>query len=148
MTQRVPNGLTLVELMVTVAVISIIIAIALPFYREYIDSARISVMNDNIQTIRLMQDGRRIDLGEYVEGVYDPRPGGEMTLSTRLGWDPRKNRDVVSYVVACTTDGAVAGECDRASGYSVTATYYETNGDPIQYLATSASVIRNFSPPI
>jgi len=147
MANRFPIGFTLIELMITVAVITIIIAVALPFYREYIESARRSVLNDNIQTIRLMQEERRIELGEYVEGVYDPRPGGAITISTRLNWSPRKNRDVVKYEVVCVTDGALAGECDRTSGYTVTATYYEVSGDPPQYIASSDPVTRNFSPP-
>ena len=127
----------MVELMITVVVISIIIGLGLPFYRDYIESARIAALNDNIQTIRLMQDERRTDLGEYVEGIYDPTPGGARTLSARLGWDPRKNRDVVRYNLVCITDGAIPGECARNSGYSVTATYIET-GDQIS---------RNFGPP-
>ena len=136
MFRRIPKGFTLVELMITVAVISIIVAVALPFYRDYMESARIAVLSDNIQTIRLMQDERRLDLGEYVEGVYDPTPRGARTLSARLGWDPRKNRDVVRYEVACITDGATAGEGARNSGYSVTATHIET-GDQVS---------TNFSP--
>ena len=147
MAKRISIGFTLIELMITVAVISIITAVALPLYREYMESARRSALNDNIQTIRLMQEERRIDLGQYVEGAYDPRPGGARTLNARLGWEPRKNRDVVEYEVVCITDGAIAGECDRTSGYRVTATYLEVTGDPAQYLATSDPVTRSFNPP-
>ena len=146
MFKKIPRGFTLIELMITVAVISIIAAIALPFYSDYIESARKSVLTDNIQKIRLMQDERRIDLGEYVEGVYDPRPGGVKTLTTRLGWDPRKNRNAVKYELFCISDGAVAGECARTSGYSVTATYYEVTGDPEQYIETGDQVSRSFVP--
>jgi len=142
MVKQFSGGLTLIELMITSAVIGIIIALALPAYQDYIATARESVLNDNIQTIRLMQDERRRDSGEYVEGDYVP--GGSTTLSTRLGWIPRTTKkadgtdyDFVTYEVECITDGAIAGECARTSGYTVTATHSEAAGAP---------VIRTYSP--
>ena len=119
----------MIELMIVVAVIGIIAALALPAYQDYISTARESVLNDNIQTIRLMQDERRRNSGEYVEGDYIP--GGSTTLSARLGWTPRTTRDVVTYEVECITDGTVAGECTRTSGYIVTAIHSEATGDPV-----------------
>jgi len=144
--RKKPGGFTLIELMITVAVISIIAVIAMPLYRGYIESARKSVLTDNIQTIRLMQDDRRIDLGEYVEGVFDPKPGGVKTLAVRLGWDPRKNRDVAKYEVICIADSGIEGECASSSGYTVTAIYYEVSGDPKQYIETDDQVARTYTP--
>ena len=131
MVKQFSGGFTLIELMITAAVISILAVIALPLYRDYVATARVSVLKDSIQTIRLLQDERRRDLGEYVEGDYFPDYGEPKTLSARLGWEPRATRDVVTYRVVCITDGAIAGECERTSGYTVTATHSAATGDPV-----------------
>ncbi len=129
MSRQKQVGFSLIELMVTVAIIGIIAAVALPIYQDYVESARVSVLQDNIQTIRLMQTERRRDRGEFAEGDYIP--GGSQTLTTRLEWQPRTNADVVTYNVVCETDGATAGECTRTSGYTVTATHADYPGDPV-----------------
>lgn len=123
------QGVTLIELMVTVAIIGIIAAVAMPMYSDYIATARTAVLQDNIQTIRLMQQERRMSFGEFVEGTY--APGGATTLTTRLDWEPRSDADLITYVVTCTTDGAKAGECARNSGYTVTATHVDAPTEPV-----------------
>lgn len=129
MNGRLERGFTLIELMITVAIVGILAAVALPAYQDYQSNARIGVMQDNIQTIRLMQQDRRQSRGEFVEGTY--APGGATTLSTRLGWSPRTETDLITYVVECTVDGATAGECARTSGYTVTATHSNDPSSPV-----------------
>jgi len=52
----VPNGFTLVELMITVAIIGVIAAIGLPAYRGYIDTANMTKVNATYnEAIRLAQ---------------------------------------------------------------------------------------------
>ncbi len=120
--QKNMKGFSLVEMMIAVTVIAIMATVAIPAYQDYMTAARVGVMGDNIQSIRLMQADRRADRGEYVEGIYDVS-AGNTSLTTNLGWAPRTDLDVIDYEVACATDGGVAGECARNSGYTVTATH-------------------------
>ena len=50
------RGLSLIELIVTVSVLVIVSAIAIPLYKDYIDTARLGVMPTNIETIRLFEE--------------------------------------------------------------------------------------------
>ena len=128
------TGVTLIELMITVAIIGIVAAISLPLYTDYIDTSRRGVMRDNIQTIRIMQEARRIEFGEYVEGNWDNAlPGIDTTLETNLGWNPGGSDDTLyTYDVDYATDApgpspaATRGECTRPSGYTVTAVHVDS----------------------
>ena len=126
------RGFTLIEMMITVAVLGILAAISFSQYQDYVTSARVAVMNDGIQSIRLFQEDRKLREGEFVEGTYDPSdPGAADGLSDPgvLDWNPRAAQDVITFVVTCATD-ATSPECTRTSGYTVTATH-DQGGDPV-----------------
>ena len=125
------QGMSLIEVMIVISIMAVVLFIAVPQYQNYVDSGRVSVLNRNIQSIRLMQEERRNDLGEYIEGEYVP--GGTSTLTTRLGWAPRTDADLVTYRVVCTIDGSNStdGECARSSGYTVTATHSDAPSEPV-----------------
>jgi prepilin-type N-terminal cleavage/methylation domain-containing protein len=103
------SGFTLIELMITVAVIAIIAAIALPLYSGYIETSRQGVLINNISTIEVFQEDVRLRTGAYVAGSYDVAGGDTGLAGPPLRWNPRDD-DVVYRVV-------LAG-----GGYRVTAT--------------------------
>jgi prepilin-type N-terminal cleavage/methylation domain-containing protein len=49
------SGFTLLELIVTVAILGILSAIAIPRYQGYVDTSRVNVVQNNLRTIYLQQ---------------------------------------------------------------------------------------------
>ena len=50
------RGFTLIELMIVVAILGILIAVAVPTYRNYITTAKLSEAKSNLETLRLLQE--------------------------------------------------------------------------------------------
>ena len=99
--QRFMKGVSLVEMMITLTILGIIMAIGFPMYEDYIATARIGAMVENMESLRAFQENIRISDGAYVEGSYDPDdPDNASGLKTLLGWSPRTTDDPITYVVS------------------------------------------------
>ena len=117
------NGFTLVELMIAIAIAAILGSLAMTAYNGYVSSSRESALLQTLQSVKLVQEDRRLRLGEYVEGTYDPtNPSVSGGLASTLGWNPSDPSLEISLVAECQADGT-APECARGSGVKVTATH-------------------------
>ena len=123
MINHLKNGFTLVELMIAIAIGAILGSLAMTAYNGYVSSSRESALLQTLQSVKLVQEDRRLRLGEYVEGAYDPtNPTVSGGLASTLGWNPSDPNLEISFVAECQADGT-APECARGSGVKVTATH-------------------------
>lgn len=74
--RKTQRGFTLIELMVVMAIISVLLAIALPIYQKSIIRAKESVLRNNIFTLRTMIDEYTIDKEKAPESLEDLVSGG------------------------------------------------------------------------
>ncbi len=132
------SGITLIDLVMMLAIIGILGVIALPIYQDYLHTARIAQMQEQVRRIQLLQEVRRGAQHAYVEGVWD-RAGGITSLGERLGWAPGLATEGVTFIVEChTTVHTTAhtkhkqlGECASGVGYTITATHPGAPDEPI-----------------
>lgn len=110
MRRRGRVGFSLAELMVAIAILGVIVAIAAPLYRGYVESAATGAMVNDMATMEVFQEDVMLRTGAYAEGTYDAR-AGETSLTDATGWRPRADTGAV-YVVEEAT----------ASSYRVTVT--------------------------
>ncbi len=68
---RATRGFTLIELMVVTAIISILLAIAVPIYQKSIIRSKETVLRNNLFTLRTMIDEYTIDKQKAPESLQD-----------------------------------------------------------------------------
>lgn len=116
------SGLTLIELMIVAAILSLLALLAIPAYNGYVTVARQTSARANIEPLRIAVEDYRLD--NMATGYANLnnlywQPSGSKTLETGvLGWQPDGDHDQFNYAVT----GA------DATGYTITVT-------PIGYAA-------------
>ena len=96
---RSPLGFSLFELLIAVVIVAIIAAIGIPAYRGHVATARDAALIEQMTTMTVFQEDRRLRTGTYGAGVYDPANNVD-TLTTAIGWQPSAESGDAYTVVA------------------------------------------------
>lgn len=94
--KRAIRGFTLIELMVCMAIVSVLLAIALPIYSKSITRAKESVLRNNLFTIRSMIDEYTLDKQKAPESLQELVSDGYLR---QVPQDPMTGSDTTWRVV-------------------------------------------------
>ena len=122
MSNTTEKGFTLVELMITIAILVVIVGIAIPAYNGYIREARLGAARANIEPLRLALESHWLDNTVYVAGDWDPN--GSKTLENTLDWKPDGDQDLFAYNVVLINGGAA---------YTISVQHISVPGEPVTF---------------
>lgn len=109
MQYRLKSGFTLIEVMITVAIVAIIAAIAVPSYRDYVIRGRIPKATNNLSDMRVrmeqwFQDNRTY-VGTCVVNTLAARPADDADFTYTCNPAPT----ATTYTIVATGVGQMAG---------------------------------------
>jgi general secretion pathway protein G len=84
------SGFTMIELMIVMAVVTILVSIAVPFYQKSIIRSKESVLKNNLFTMRTVIDEYTMDKGKAPQSLQDLVTEGYLR---NLPVDPMTNSD-------------------------------------------------------
>ena len=122
-THRHTRGFTLIEVMITVAIVAILSAIALPAYTAYIQRSRVPPALDALSALATRMEQRFQDTGTYTcpDTLGD---AGDFGIACEAGEDGQ------SYTATATGSGPVDGYTYTINHLGVRATTAHPKGVP------------------
>jgi general secretion pathway protein G len=91
--RHIRRGFTLIELLVVLAIVALLLALAVPRFFPSVDSAKETILQDNLRSVRAVIDQYYADTGRYpdsleqlVEKKYLARLPLDPILESDSGW--------------------------------------------------------------
>ncbi|MES9963831.1 MAG: prepilin-type N-terminal cleavage/methylation domain-containing protein [Candidatus Sedimenticola sp. 20ELBAFRAG] len=126
--KKMIHGFTVIELLVTMAVVGILTAIAIPSYRSYVDETRLNVARMNVEPLRLALEEYWIKNGNYVAGKWS-KDGATTLESGNLDWKPSSDGEAYIYTVSA----ASCDHCTIANSYDISVTHKDLGEKSVTY---------------
>lgn len=82
------RGFSILELMIVLALSTILATIAVVLYQDYVETARLGVLDASISSIAPFQEAHRIEHGSYGEGSWHLNSDIDESLFDVIGWRP------------------------------------------------------------
>ncbi len=98
------RGFSILELMLVLAVSSILSTIAVVLYQNYVETARLGVLDAAIMSIEPFQEAHSLQSGTYAEGSWRATGTGDESLFDAIGWRPT-DEDADLIVRVTLTEG-------------------------------------------
>ncbi len=102
---RTFRGFTLIEIMIAVAIIGILVAVAVPLYRGYIETGQQQALLARSDGLRIFQENWRVDNGSYFAGTYTS--GGANGFAA-IGYVVQNDQDGITLTVTACDGDAIA----------------------------------------
>lgn len=111
---KAKNGFTLIEVMITVVILSVLTAIAVPAYQGYIATSRQAEGHNNLAALQMAEEEFYLENNNYFVGDdWSDLETNSGNLWTRTGSDGQFNFD---YAVVLSGGGYVATATGTAGG--------------------------------
>ena len=107
------TGFTLIEIMIALAILSILVALAMPAYQNYVDTAEDAALVTNINSMTIFQEDTMLRTGAYAAPLADLA-----AISAAIGWQPQ-TADGIAYVVAAPGGNTYSVTATSPTGRSV-----------------------------
>lgn len=124
---RNDRGFTLIEVMITVAIVAILSAIALPAYTAYVQRSRVPPALDALSSLATRLEQRYQDTGSYANGEAC---GATMPSADNFTITCALSDDGQGFTATATGSGAVDGYVYTINHQGVRATTAHPNGTP------------------
>jgi general secretion pathway protein G len=125
---RSARGFTLIELMVVMAIVSILLTIALPIYQKSITRSKESVLRNNLFTLRSMIDEYTIDKGKAPQSLQDLVSEGYLR---QIPLDPMTGSDQTWRIIM--EENAIGGSASAPGIFDVKSGSDKTSLDNVPY---------------
>jgi type IV pilus assembly protein PilE len=94
-------GFTLLELLITIAIISTLTTLGFNYYQHYIKETRLSIAKMNARSLHVFLTDYYLRYGTYIatEGKYTYHTA---ELNTYFGWQPEGDNNQYTYTITTT----------------------------------------------